>query len=737
MSLIKFIIITFSITLSFNAGYSQALRGKVFGKGEDKDIQPLAGANIFWEGTKIGTISKSDGVFEIPRPNGVQRLVVSFASYQADTFNIPEIKNYIELILTKELKTEEILIEGKQPDLIVSTTEPIKTETITAQGLRKAACCNLSESFVANPSIDVSFTDAVTGAKQIQILGLQGIYSQMLLENAPNFKGLALPYGLYLIPGTWLESIQISKGASSVTSGHEAITSQINIELLKPQNMETILANIYFDHFKRLEANLNTKIFNNETIGSALLLHSSIFNSPFDYNGDSFIDKPITKQISVYNRWNLRSKTHEGQYVLRATYEDRSAGQLNYFQNNDQNSYASKIETQRYEFIAKNGFFFSESENQSIGTIITGSYHKQNSFFGKRTYNAQEINFYASLLFQSTAYDNFLNYTLGFSYELDRTNEITIDTNFLLMQSKPGIFSELKFNFSEKIVFVIGTRIDYHNKYGTYFVPRVFLRYMPVENHSLRLSLGRGWRVSYPIAENSSILASSRKIFFDERLTPEDAYVVGANTTSNFEIFSKLITVNLEFYRIEFKNQTILDLDKNPQEVHFYNLRGKSWSNSFQIDANLELIRNLVITSAYRFNDVHTTIDGQLVLKPLVGRHKGYFNLVYSLINGFQDSWKFDLTVEYNGGGRLPNTKANPEEYRLPSHYPSHFLVYGQITKVIGNFEIYLGTENLTNYKQNNPILAANTPFSPYFDSSIIWGPIYGRMLYLGARYCI
>lgn len=557
----------------------------------------------------------------------------------------------------------------------------------------------------------------------------------MLIENVPNFKGLSSPYELYLIPGTWLESIQISKGASSVTSGHDAITSQINIELKKPQSMENLLANVYLDHFKRFEANLNTKIFDNQKGGSAILLHSSFFNSPFDFNGDSFIDKPLTKQISLFNRWYLQSKLHEGFYSLRATYEDRRAGQLNFFQNNNTNSYASKVETQRYDFFAKNGFFFPETKNQSIGTILSGSYHKQNSFYGKRVYNADEMNFYASFLFQSTLFDNFISYTLGLSYELDKTNQTLADTSFSILQSVPGIFSEIKFNFSEELILVVGTRLDNHNEFGTYFLPRIFIRYTPLENHFLRVSFGRGWRISYPIAENISVLASSRKMVFEEKLSPEDAYVAGITTTSLFDIFDKIVTLNVEFYRTEFIKQTIVDLDHNPQEVRFYNLRGKSWSNSFQIDANFELIKDFTITAAYRLNDVHTTIDNQLMIKPLVSKHKGYLNLTYRLVQGFRNSWKFDVTIEYNGGGRLPKTKNNPEEYRLPSDYPGYALIYGQITKEIGNFEIYAGIENLTNFKQKNPILSANNPFNSYFDSSIIWGPIYGRIVYLGARY--
>lgn len=735
MSILKFLFTISILIFSFNSAFSQTLNGKVFGKEPDDKITPLAGANISWKGTKIGTISKPDGSFEIPRPKGVHMLVVSFVGYQQDTFHISENKNYVEIILTKELKTEEILVEGKQPALTVSFTSITKTENITLEGLKKAACCNLSESFVANPSIDVTFTDAVTGAKQIQILGLQGVYSQMLIENVPNFKGLASPYGLYLIPGTWLESIQISKGASSVTSGHDAITSQINLDLKKIQSMEPLLANVYIDHFKRFEVNLNTKIFDNQTLGSAILLHSSFFNSPFDFNGDSFIDKPLTKQISLFNRWSLKSELHEGIYALRATYEDRKAGQFDFFQNNNTNSYASKIETQRYDFFAKNGFFFSGIENQSIGTILAGSYHKQNSFFGERIYNADEINFYASFLFKSTIFDNFIDYTLGLSYELDETNQTLTDTSLSLLQSAPGILSEIKFNFSEEFILVVGTRLDNHNVFGTYFVPRIFIRYTPIENLFLRFSFGRGWRISYPIAENTSVLASSRKILFEEGLNPEDAYVAGITSTSVFDIFDRIVTLNLEFYRTEFINQTIVDLDHNPQEVRFYNLRGKSWSNSLQIDANFELIKDLTITAAYRLNDVHTTIDNHLILKPLVSKHKGYLNLAYRIDQGFRNSWKLDVTIEYNGGGRLPKTQINPEEYRLPLNYPSYALIYGQITKEIGNFEIYLGTENLTNFKQKNPILAANNPFTPYFDSSIIWGPIYGRLVYLGARY--
>lgn len=602
--------------------------------------------------------------------------------------------------------------------------------------MQKAACCNLSESFETNASIDVSFSDAVSGAKQIKMLGLAGKYSQILTENIPNLKGLATTYGLGYIPGTWMESIQISKGTASVKNGYESITGQINTEFFKPDDSDPFHLNAYVNGFGKVEANVYTAKELSDKLSTMLFLHAEDFSNKRDKNGDGFMDQPLMKQINVFNRWKFDSKNIHAQFGFKILTENRNGGQLDFDKEqprNTSNGYGINVKTNRVELFTKTAYLFNKP-GTNIGFINSYIYHDQESFYGLNNYNARENNYYGNLMFQTFLGNSNHQLTTGLSYVVDNFNENLNDSTFIRKESVPGAFVEYTQMNPDKYSLIVGLRTDFHNIFGTLFTPRIHFKYNFSDKTIMRASAGKGYRSPSVIAENTFLLASSRTLRILEEPKMEEAWNVGINLTQYLKLAGNDLSINIEFYRTAFSNQIVIDRDQNNSEVFVYNLDGKSYSNSFQIEANYELFKGFDILLAARYNDVKMTINNELVRKPLVNDFKGLINLSYATN---LKKWQFDFTTQLNGKSRIPNTSGNPLQYQKETISPSYTLLNAQVTKYFKRFEVYIGGENLTNFKQQNPILAADDPFGEYFDSSLIWGPISGRKIYAGIRYHI
>ncbi|MCG8306827.1 MAG: TonB-dependent receptor, partial [Cytophagales bacterium] len=624
----------------------------------------------------------------------------------------------------------------KAPGTHISRMEPILTQKITKAELQKAACCNLSESFETNASIDVSFSDAVSGAKQIKMLGLAGKYSQFMTENIPNLKGLATGYGLEYIPGTWMESIQISKGTASVKNGYESITGQINIEFFKPDNSDPFHFNAYVNDFGKVEGNIYTTKQINDKLSSMLFIHAQDFNNKRDKNSDGFLDHPLMEQINIYNRWKYDSEHIHAQLGLKVLSEKRNGGQLNFDESkarNTSNGYGIGINTNRFEIFTKTAYFLNKP-GTNFGFINAYIYHDQESFFGLNDYNARENNYYGNLMFQTYLGNSNHQITSGISYVVDNFDEQLNDSTFIRKESVPGGFIEYTQINPDKYSLILGIRTDFHNIFGTLFTPRLHFKYNFSEQTILRASAGKGYRSPSVIAENTYLLSSSRSLKILEQPKMEEAWNIGINLTQYLSLWGRDLSVNVEFYRTEFSNQVVIDRDRNSSEVFIYNLDGDSYSNSFQIETNYELFKNFDLLLAARYNDVKITINNELQRKPLVSDFKGLINLSYATN---LKKWQFDFTAQLNGKSRIPNTSGNPTQYQMKNMSPSYTLLNAQVTKYFKRFEIYIGGENLTNYKQKNPILASDDPYGEYFDSSLIWGPISGRKIYAGIRYQI
>ena len=713
-------------------------QGKLEGKVLDSDGETgLPGASVYWAGTTTGTSTNAAGYFVIKKVRSTNLLVISFIGYKTDTITVGGDETYRECILLSGTDAGEVTVTARQSASYMSRIEPILTINITGEEFRKAACCNLSESFERSASVDVTYSDAVTGAKQIQLLGLAGTYVQLSTENYPAMYGLAAAYGMNYIPGPWMESIQVSKGTASVKNGYEAITGQLNVEFKKPATSEKIFVNGFINDANRQEINLNTSAVFNPRLSTMVLAHAATNNRLTDHNNDGFRDEPNTRQYHLFNRWDYMTDRFTFRAGIRLLQEERISGQVTY--NSSQpdtwnDGYGIKINTTRAEAFSKVGVIFPSDKSMTIGWIQNFTLHDQNSFFGLQNYDGNQKSYFTTLLYQWMPLLSRHIVDAGVSYRYDNYTEFLDNNPLGKTETVPGAFFQYTYSDTSLITVLGGIRADYHNLYGTLITPRIHVKLKAGENTTIRASSGKGFRSTNVLAENQFLLASSREINIAPDLKMEEAITSGINITRYEPLGGNELRLSAEYYRTDFQNQVIIDLDASVDEVSFYNLSGKSFSNIIQVEAGYSPVPGLDLLAAWRWNDVKMTIDGKLQDKPLASSYKGLFTASYL---GRLRKWQYDYTLQLNGPGRIPSTMENPAEHRIEESFKAYSITNAQITRYFKFFEVYLGAENIFNFTQPHPIIAAGEPFGDHFDGTLIWGPVMGRKIYAGFRFQI
>ena len=721
---------------------SLTVQAQVSGTVKDQAGEPIIGANVFWKNIPGGVATREDGTFSISKPDKSNHLIVSFIGYENDTIQVNDKKAVLDVMLCEGMELSEVQIVSRKLSTLKLRSSVMNEEIITSDELCRAACCNLGESFVTNPSVDVSYSDAATGAKQIKLLGLSGTYVQMLTENIPNYRGAASPYGLGYVPGPWMHSIQVSKGISSVKNGYEALTGQINVEFKKPQLPEAdwVSANLFASTTNRYEANADATVKLSKRWSTSLLAHYENETKAHDGNDDGFADIPQIEQYNFWNRWAYMGDHYVFQAGIKALDESRKGGQVSHSGVPAADRYEIDIDTRRYEAFTKNAYIFNKEKNTNLALILSGTLHNQDALYGRKIYNVDQSNTYASLMFE-TEFTKEHNLSAGFSYNYDgydqhyrlTNNAETPLTKVFARESVGGAYAQYTFNLDNKFVLMAGLRGDHSSEYGFFVTPRAHIKYNPNDFVHFRLSAGKGYRTNHVLAENNYLMASSRKVSIADHLDQEEAWNYGASISGYIPLFGKTLNLNLEYYYTDFLKQVVVDMDTNPHEVAFYNLDGRSYSQVFQVEATYPFFQGFSLTAAYRWTDAKTTYNHQLMEKPLTGKYKGLVTASYQTPLGL---WQFDATWQMNGGGRMPNP------YTLADGTPSWDARYkgfsqlsAQVTRYFRRWSIYIGGENLTNFKQKNPIIDAADPWGDRFDSTMIWGPVHGAKGYIGVRF--
>ncbi len=732
--MMKRIIILLIINSLFISIYSsQKLKGRVFHINENKDTVSLGFAQVYWDHSKINTQTNDSGFFEIEKPQkGHLHLAVSYVGFKLFIQEIEKKTEFLNVILIPDNVIEEVIVNKRTEGTVFSTLKPIKTEMITQAGLQKLACCNLSESFQNNASVDVGYADAVTGARQIQMLGLSGIYSQLLFENLPSMRGLAVSNSMSYIPGSWMESIQISKGSSSVINGYESVTGQINVEFKKPEDSPIVFANIYGGDNSRLELNTNVVLLNDEHLNGMLLTHVSGNFKPMDENGDMFVESPLQRQVNLYNRWKIVSHNDqiEQQFGIRYFNDFKQGGQMDYRQKSDMDKgiYGFASDINNLQIYSKTGIALDTTFYNSIALYGSYNLYNNDAYYGRNEYIGQQHNVNYNLVYQTHLFSEDHSMSSGIGINYDNINQSFNDSAFNSVEYVPGIFSQYTWMPNEKTSAIIGLRYDYHSQWGWFLIPRVHIKHEPFWGVIFRASLGRGLHTAHVLAENQNLLVNSRIWRTLEQPELEKAWNTGINVTKKFELNqNRSIQWSADFYHTKFDNQVIVDIDAFSNAVQVYNLDGRSYSNAFQTDIILQPSKGLEITAAYRINDVKQTLHGELKSKPFVVKHRGLVSFSYA--SKFK-KWQFDITSQFNGRASLPQYIGKP-------YSPIYINLISQITRRFKSVELYVGGENLTNFVQDNPVVSPHDPFSSSFDASMVWGPVMGRMFYGGLRYTL
>jgi outer membrane receptor for ferrienterochelin and colicins len=728
---------------------AQSLKGKLFGKdGDSKVILP--GGIVGWVGTGITAVANENGVFELPLASIVDRRVVAaFAGYATDTIPIAD-KTYVSIILQSNVSTLKSVTITDRSGAYLSKLSVQKTEVINQQELTKAACCDLAGCFGTQASVQPQTTNVVTNAQELRILGLSGVYNQVLVDGLPLIQGLSYTYGISSYPGTVVDNIYVAKGTTSVLQGYESISGQINLETRQPDKTDRLLLNAYINSFgeKHANANLSAPAGKRKKWHSLLALHMVQPAGRIDGNQDGFLDLPLLTRYVAHNKWkygNERKKGFSLQLGARLVNETRVGGTTAYVSGTHEGSsrvYGQSIKYLQSEGYAKSTYRFSG--NSALVLAASGLWHQQQSWFGTTRYRAAQNSGYLNLQHELQWHDRHsLKYGASYRYQTVVEDIDFVDTflgrsyagSYLTELRVPGIFAENSFHWQEdRLVLITGLRVDQHQQWGWRATPRTMVKWSVTEKQTFRASAGSGWRQVNLFSEQLNLLGSSRDVIFQQVLKPEAAINWGLSHTCRFEFGGTAATVSADFYSTHFSNQFFPDYDSDPTKALIRNFAGISRSNGLQVDALFSFFKQLDFRTAYNYLDVYRVENGLKTSLPFNSRHRVMAAVSYRTKN---NRWQADANTHWFGEMRLPNTRNNPEAYRRGDHSMAYATLNVQATFRWKAIDIYAGCENLTNYLQPNPIIAADNPFSPYFDLSSVWGPVRGRELYLGVRYAI
>ena len=644
---------------------------------------------------------------------------------------------------------------SRQAGNFLSKGKDIRTEVISAAGLCKMACCNLAESFENSASVTVGYSDAVTGARQIRLLGLSGVYTQMLDETRPVMRGLSAPFGLSYVPGQWLESIQIAKGSSSVINGVECMTGQINMEHRKPTDEKPLFLNAAIMSDTKMDFNVASSLQMGYKWSTVILGHVSGNIEAHDMNNDGFLDEPQMLQFNLANRWLYQADNGtQIRFGVRAIQDTRNGGQIKAIQNR----WNSDILNRSLNGYFKIGVPLNEDNSQNIALIADYNYQDMDSGFGIRTYDAGQHSAYANLLYQNVINDSH-QFTLGLNGTFDRYDEVlgqemwpgaVKNDESITDLANAGVFGEYTYHAGDKFTAIAGLRGDWFYEQGFKVSPRVTLKYMPVDEIVIRANGGRGLRYSTPLVDNIGVFSTGKEYVgaFDQHIL-EDAWTMGGNITYYMPFGASSNTyLSFDYFRTQFAQQMVVDYEYGMNEIHFYALDGKrSYTDNYQVDFSVDPVERFNITATFRYTDARIELAGKgLVEKPMTSRFKGVLNLQYATN---LNKWIFDFTASLNGSCRVYNFMEDLKDENGNLLYkngrtPVYPLLYAQVTRRFKGWDVYVGAENLTNFRQKNVILGSVkdengyvNAFQPSFDASCVWGPLMGIKAHVGFRFTL
>lgn len=734
----------FLFILLFSAGLqAQTISGGVV----DPNHNPVFGANVYWMETLKGTTTDETGHFNLKKTKGAETLIVAYVGFKPDTQQVGDQTDF-HIHLEYQGPEVEVTIEEKRSGTVFSHIDGYQTEQLTGEEIKKAACCDLAGCFNTTASVQATTTNVVTNAKELRVLGLSGVYNQVLLEGIPFLQGLSYTYGISSIPGPLIENIYISKGANSVLQGWESISGQINVELKEPDQAKRLFLNGYANSFLETQVNgyftTGKKRWSNMTA-----FHMAQPGMRTDRNKDGFMDFPLTKRYEILNKIKFGQASDfgwSGWMGLRYVHEDRTGGEMDYRPETDiggNENYGQEVEINQPEMWMQGAYRFNSK--MRINLAASAQFSHQTSWYGTTSYKAKQGMLNSKIQYEFEYDKEGSNLKTGLSYRyLDLREDIAFTQNPLGLsyageyantQHVPGVFAENTFNFADGAgSWIVGTRLDWHNQFGLHFTPRTLVKYSITEFTTLRGTIGYGWRVANIFPENTNLLASNRDIIFAEALRPEEAVNMGASVLQSIYTDPVNVILSADFYHTRFLNQIFPDYNTDPQKAILENFEGTSISNSFQADLTLDILGWVDLRGSYNYLDVYRKENGVKEQLPFNSRHRVMSAIS---IHPLSSKWAIDANVHWFGKQQLPNTSSNPPQYQRPDESEPYTTLDAQFSYNFPQFELYAGCENIFDFRQSQPIVATDDPFGPYFDTSLNWGPTRGREFYIGVRFFI
>ncbi len=743
-NLLKIFILLVFCTIG-NYLQAQTVQGTVV----DSEMGILIGANVVWINTSVGTATDESGDFVLSGENiEDKRIVVSYLGYESDTITVTGNSNFL-ITLEMEGELSEVVVEGKQSGGHISSNSIEKIEVINEVELGKAACCDLAGCFNNNASVEPATTNIVTNSKELRILGLSGIYNQILLDGFPLIQGMSYTYGVSSVPGPFVKNIFVAKGTTSVLQGAESISGQINVIIKQPTDSPALYVNAFMNTFWEKQFNVfaaQEKGKFGHWIGGHVVLPAGTF----DKNEDDFLDLPRLTRMELLDKWKWGNDKENGWFSrggFRWTNEERVGGQESFDEDADLGSstvYGQYVKYNQFDIWNRTSYRFNEFNATAL--ILTGQHHDQNAWYGETNYQGRQALFNASLQHEYFYGDQGSNLRAGTSFKfLDLNEDIafsnnplnkTFDDNYRLKEIIPGVFAENTLFFGQdKWTWMMGLRADHLNNFGWKISPRTLLKYTPQEKTDIRFSAGYGWHNPKVFSEQARVLSTQRDIHFHGQLKPDEAWNYGINLTQKFEGTDFSGTFTTDFYRTHFTNHIQAHYHRTHDAIVFENNEEPATGNGFQTEVTIDLWEWVTLKTAYNFLDIqHTDLEGEKGTMDFITKHRVLGSL--SLAPKGQD-WHFDVSAQWYGKKKLPDTEFYPDEFQQAEYSNPYTMLNAQFTYKWKSFEWYVGCENILNFVQEDPIISASNPFNPYFDTSFAWGPTRGTEGYIGIRYSL
>lgn len=718
-------------------GITQNVTGYIL----DENNAPLEGASIHsLEEPSIGVMTNQKGYFELLVGSKTTQMIFDYIGYQSDTLSL---KSYFFLNL-KPTSQKSVVITELTAGAFQSKASVGQVEIISAKEFSKAACCDLAGCFGTQGSVRVETNNVLTNTKSLSLLGLRSTYNQVLIDGMPLFNGLSNIYGINTIPSAVIKKIFISKGTASGIQGYEGIAGQINVITNDYDSVNKVYVNTYVNSF--LESQFN--VLSNYSLGKFTKgifgLHTTQMHNNMDRDDDGFLDMPKTERYSFSNKlifdYNAK-KQHQSTFYISGIKENKLGGMSSYRSIKDtikSNTYGVAVDYSELKSYFKHAYLISEKI--LLKTQLSGFYHKQESWFGLLNYKALQTNIYGNIE-MDYKYNKDNKFTVALSHRFSNIEEKIRFNNsdtirkyngqYLNNWNVTGLLLENNNVFLEdKLVLLTSLRIDYYNRVR--YTPRFLLRYIPNEQHTLRYSIGTGWRIPTVFSDYQSVLGGNRNVVFSENPDVEQAINTGISYGYEWDIGVNHFSLNGDYYHTYFKNQYVGDYLSSSSQVLFYNQKNASFTDVAQLDFNAILNKRIEFKLNYNYTNAIITINGTKENQVFIPKHRLLGSLSYHL-----EHWQFDFQGHWNGRQHLPNTSSNPLKYQRGNYSPGYFNANTQVTYKVKVLELYLGCENITNFRQIRPIVAWQEPFSTYFDTYSTWASNKGIEFYFGLRWFI